>query len=84
MVDSLVELSQNFFGIFLACQTIHNLKFGQLDVYRIVVLAEKHLDVILKHGWASLNDEQNIPKRYVLYFWPRRLQCHWRISQIKR
>jgi hypothetical protein len=65
----LLELRQNFSGVLFSCQSVHDLKFCKLEVYRVVVLAEENLNIVSEYGRTPLDDQENIPQRHVLHFW---------------
>ena len=62
----LFQFRQHLLNIILAGKSVHDLQLGKLDVDWIVVLAEKHLDVILEDSWPSLNYEQDVPQSDIL------------------
>ena len=52
----LLEFCQNLSSVLFSDQSIHDLKLCELEVYRVVVLAEENLDIVSKHGRASLDN----------------------------
>ena len=65
---ALLELSEDLLDVLLVGESVDDFEFGQLDVDRIVVLAEEHLDVVAKDQWPTLNDEEDVSKSDVLDF----------------
>jgi hypothetical protein len=61
-----LEFCQYFLGILGAGQAIHNFKFGELDIYRVVVLAKEHFDIVFQYCGSSLYDEQDVPEGNIL------------------
>ena len=62
----LFQLRQDLLNILLAGKSVHDFQLGKLDVNWIVVLAEKHLDIVLEDSWPSLDYEQDVPQSDIL------------------
>ena len=52
----LLQLRQDLICVFGPRQSVHNFQFRELDVYGVVVFAEKYTDVILENSWTTLNN----------------------------
>ena len=75
-MNLLIKLRQDFVSVLFPCQTIHDLQFGKLNIYGIVVFTEEHLNIVLEDCWSPLYDEQNVSQCNILHFRPRRQQSH--------
>jgi len=64
--DSLLQLLEDLSEVVVPGESIHDLELGELDVDRIVVLAEEDLDLVLKDRWTPLDDEEDVSESDVL------------------
>jgi hypothetical protein len=66
--NALLQLGQNLFDVPFVRESVDDLEFGELDVDRVVVLAEEDFNVVLEDEWPPLYDEMNVSERDVLDF----------------
>mmetsp|Transcript_10469 Transcript_10469/g.36831 ORF Transcript_10469/g.36831 Transcript_10469/m.36831 type:complete len:710 (+) Transcript_10469:291-2420(+) len=62
----LLEFQQDLFEVLFRDEHHHDVHLLQLDVHRVVVLAEEHLDVRGEDAGALLDDEANVPQDDIL------------------
>lgn len=74
---SLFQFCENLFDVPLVRQPVDDLEFSELDVDRIVVLAEEDLDVVPEYRGSPLNDQVDVAQGDVLNLVARRQQSHW-------
>mmetsp|Transcript_61830 Transcript_61830/g.177325 ORF Transcript_61830/g.177325 Transcript_61830/m.177325 type:complete len:728 (+) Transcript_61830:225-2408(+) len=62
----LLEFQQDLFEVLLRDEHYHDVHLLQLDIHRVVVLAEEHLDVRGEDARTLLDDEANVPQDDIL------------------
>lgn len=70
-MNALLELREDLLDVLLVREAVDDLKLGELDVNRVVVLAEKDLDVVPKDHGPALDDEEDVAQGDVLDLVPR-------------
>lgn len=83
-MGSLLQLLENLAEVGVPRESIHDLEFGELDVDRVVVLAEEDLDLVLENGWATLDDEEDVSESDVLNLGTGGEKSNWRNEDARR
>ena len=63
-----MEFGENFPCILFPRKAVHDFKFCELDIDRVVVFAEEDFNFVLKDGRATLNDKKDVSETNVLDF----------------
>lgn len=69
MCNILFKLGENLVDVLVVAETYDDLQLFPLDIWRVVVLAEKDANVVLKNIGAPLQDQIDVPERYILDLW---------------
>ena len=71
ILDVLLELSQQSVDVLLASKADHDFELLNLDVGRVIILAEEDAHFIRQNVGAFLQKEIDVTESYPLNFWSR-------------
>lgn len=69
MCNILFKLREDLIDVLVVAETDDDFQLFPLDIWRVVVLAEKDANVVLKNIGAPLQDQVDVPERYILDLW---------------
>lgn len=69
MCNILFKLGENLVDVLVVAETYDDLQLFPLDIWRVVVLAEKDANVVLENIGALLQDQVDVPERHILDLW---------------
>lgn len=73
----LFEFRENLINVLVVAQLDHNFQLLTLDIWWVVVFAEKHTDIVLKNVGAFLKDQVDVAERDVLNLGRRCKKRHY-------